>query len=1182
MTLSVNCNASSSGEKNVYTVTDLEAGTHTIKVVVDKTGSYLSAAGAVVYGASGSEQTVSFSFEGTGFNIVGGGSTGSYGIVVDGKELSTQTASGVGQREASVRVRNLSYGKHQATVKVSTGTLYIDAIEIMGKIDGTPEEMKDDYSLEDAMFKLQQAVESYKIEDKDIYSKASMEKFEEAYEYARRIVEENWGDCTDVERLESYYNKLVAKYDGLVKKGSGDTLENPITYTSFTGTNGDTWYDTDGTEIQAHGGQVLTIKENGKNVYYWYGEDKTNGDYRVVDGGVRVYRSTDLYNWENMGRALHDVSDEYDFEEDYFAKLYGEGCEIPEEYDSLETYQKAVLLGINDTTSVMERPKVIYNKKNNNYVMWFHADGPTETSTSNYAAASAGLAVSDSPVGPFKYIGRYRLHYIDGAYDSNKGMARDMNLFVDDDDKAYIIYSSEENATLFISLLDDDYTGLAVDPDKAAAEYAQTGKMDGFNRIPCYASNNTISGVYKREGPAIFKYNGTYYLMTSGCTGWGANQATYGICTGDILDGSAWKNVGDPCITDTSVCKYTTSTTFGTQSTNILAIDASKAEFIYMGDRWNTSSPATNELVDPKYVWLPIQFTTDGEMVIYPNNNWSLEDLGVINYSVKLVSELPESIERDTLTNMPEQVEISYADETFTSKVLWSVKSGDISKAGSYATLEGKLVDFKEGKTTIDAQVYVLSKEMKYFIDCGVTTDTNKTSEGYELANGLLNNAPDGFYSEETGWGLVEGTIDGTKGYSNEFGKLLETGYYGANDGSKNPTYKVTLDAGNYELCAGMTEWWNNKRGTKVIVNYEKADGTTYEKEVTKMATDGTKGARIEAYGTFEVADDHTVVTISFERDGSGDAAAIAYFAIAGKAKSPVVDAGDDPIVTPEKPTENKPDEVKPEEHENVNGNTNQSVEITPSRSKKKSQSSSTSSLTKTQTTQILEERTALASSVADATDIDAAKAALRRLIAGNANKAKMSEFDKKYIAYYMALTGVTLATYENIFTTTEDGAIIITDGSALTADNVLILNKGTYVTDKGFMINEEGITIAAVAEGMTIMTSEGRVYPFSLRSQIAGKNAVPGKSVTTQVNAGNVKDSERVIDQVIAIEELNSQAINESDRETLNAHRNTLQAGSNSMKDSFFAKTIARWYLFLLGFVVAGGVILYRRKKRQ
>src|SRR5208283_3789121 len=36
-------------------------------------------------------------------------------------------------------------------------------------------------------------------------------------------------------------------------------------------------------------------------------------------------------------------------------------------------------------------------------------------------------------------------------------MARDMNLFVDDDGTAYHIHASEENATLHISQLSDDY-----------------------------------------------------------------------------------------------------------------------------------------------------------------------------------------------------------------------------------------------------------------------------------------------------------------------------------------------------------------------------------------------------------------------------------------------------------------------------------------------------------------------------------------------------------------------------------------------------------------------------------------------------------------------------------------------------------------------------------------------------
>lgn len=120
---------------------------------------------------------------------------------------------------------------------------------------------------------------------------------------------------------------------------------------------------------------------------------------------------------------------------------------------------------------MIERPKMLYNEKTDMYVIWFHADGPTEYSDSNYAAASAGVAVSKSPSGPFRFIDRYRLNTCppdqEDFYPESKGMARDMNLFVDTDGTAYIIYSSEENLTLYISKLNEEYTYLATDPESA-------------------------------------------------------------------------------------------------------------------------------------------------------------------------------------------------------------------------------------------------------------------------------------------------------------------------------------------------------------------------------------------------------------------------------------------------------------------------------------------------------------------------------------------------------------------------------------------------------------------------------------------------------------------------------------------------------------------------------------------
>lgn len=47
-----------------------------------------------------------------------------------------------------------------------------------------------------------------------------------------------------------------------------------------------------------------------------------------------------------------------------------------------------------------------------------------------------------------------------------------------------------------------------------------------------------------REAPAVFKYNGKYYMLSSGCTGWDPNIAE--IAVADSIMGT-WKTIGNPC-----------------------------------------------------------------------------------------------------------------------------------------------------------------------------------------------------------------------------------------------------------------------------------------------------------------------------------------------------------------------------------------------------------------------------------------------------------------------------------------------------------------------------------------------------------------------------------------------------------------------------------------------------------
>ena len=99
----------------------------------------------------------------------------------------------------------------------------------------------------------------------------------------------------------------------------------------------------------------------------------------------------------------------------------------------------------------------------------------------------------------------------------NGAESRDMTLFQDEDGTAYVIYSSEDNWTLYIAELNEDYTGL-------------TGL---YSRN--YVEKSGSKGVYAREAPALFKEDGTYYLISSGCTGWRPNEM--GCSVADCMNG---------------------------------------------------------------------------------------------------------------------------------------------------------------------------------------------------------------------------------------------------------------------------------------------------------------------------------------------------------------------------------------------------------------------------------------------------------------------------------------------------------------------------------------------------------------------------------------------------------------------------------------------------------------------
>lgn len=332
------------------------------------------------------------------------------------------------------------------------------------------------------------------------------------------------------------------------------------------------WPDNKGVHINAHGGGILY--QNG--TYYWFGEHKIGGDAgNVAHVGVHAYSSKDLYNWKDEGIALK-VSDDK-------TNDIAKGC-------------------------ILERPKVVYNATTKKYVMWFHL----ELLGKGYGAAHTGVAVADKVTGPFKFVRSYRPNagkmpyypagtpvaaQINKQHPANKSdsifmrdfpggqMARDMTVFVDDDGKAYHVFSSEENNTLHLAELSDDYT-------------SHTGK---FVRI--YIGQQT-------EAPAIFKNNGKYYMVGSGCTGWAPNPARWFTATSIW---GPWTYQGNPCVGAGA------QKTFGGQSTHVLPVAGKKNAFIFMADKW-----APKDAIDGRHIWLPIIFKGN-DMEINWFDEWSLD-----------------------------------------------------------------------------------------------------------------------------------------------------------------------------------------------------------------------------------------------------------------------------------------------------------------------------------------------------------------------------------------------------------------------------------------------------------------------------------------------------------------------------------------------------------------------------
>ena len=181
-----------------------------------------------------------------------------------------------------------------------------------------------------------------------------------------------------------------------------------------------------------------------------------------------------------------------------------------------------------------------------------------------------GVSTSAEPAGTFEWKGESPLPGTQGV--------GDVNAFLDDDGKAYVIYPAgtgpDAKDRIVCAGLSADWT--------AAAAVVQT-----YPESPL-------------GSPALWKRGATYYCTASEAGGWAPSEIHFSAAP---AIGGPWKP-----------WKRMDRSHFNAQHNSVFRVDGAQGSlFVFMGDRW---SQFTRYGVG-KQVWLPVEFDGDTPVVTW-------------------------------------------------------------------------------------------------------------------------------------------------------------------------------------------------------------------------------------------------------------------------------------------------------------------------------------------------------------------------------------------------------------------------------------------------------------------------------------------------------------------------------------------------------------------------------------
>ena len=307
----------------------------------------------------------------------------------------------------------------------------------------------------------------------------------------------------DLSDGHSYRYKVAA----LNTDGSENAVSNEATFSPVARTNNMK------THSNEKGGELSSPTSGTKigDTYYSYSMKNNNGSYYLVES-----TSKDGVNF-NSQRTVADKSQNQDLG----------NCKL-------------------------ESVQMKYIEHKNLMIIWAHWELP-----SGYNSGKA-LVITGTPGGSFKV---HRIYNPLGVY------VRDMTIFLDDDDTAYLIAASNEkgqsaNATMYIFQMNDTYSDVT--------------------RVVKKLHENQF-----REFPSMVKRDGYYYLFTSQTAGWYPSQGGYTVTKDLSGQWSELRSIGN-------------TSTFSSQSGWVQSI-GNGDNCVMHAYRWVKSSDTAGSTLCPLY-----------------------------------------------------------------------------------------------------------------------------------------------------------------------------------------------------------------------------------------------------------------------------------------------------------------------------------------------------------------------------------------------------------------------------------------------------------------------------------------------------------------------------------------------------------------------------------------------------